>query len=92
MQQPAMKQFAVAALAAAGLSLSSSGIAAGSCKGLEKEKCTPSAGCTWIDSYSTKKGITVEAYCRSKGGNSSASASATKHASNSGSSKQGASH
>ncbi|PID75069.1 MAG: chromosome partitioning protein ParB [Deltaproteobacteria bacterium] len=36
------------------------------CKGLSKAKCEKADDCSWVNSYKTKTGSTVEAYCRSK--------------------------
>lgn len=38
---------------------------AAECKGLSKTKCG-TANCTWVKSYKTKKGNTVNGYCRNK--------------------------
>jgi hypothetical protein len=41
--------------------------AATACKGLSQAQCTSaSANCSWIKSYQTKSGSTVQAYCRAK--------------------------
>ena len=45
---------------------SQSAFAASACKEMEKEACLSSTSCSWIDSYTTKKGNTVKAYCRNK--------------------------
>ncbi|MCB1929535.1 MAG: hypothetical protein KDH17_16070 [Rhodocyclaceae bacterium] len=73
MEQVRLKQFAIATLTAAGLTLTAPSFAASSCKGLEKGRCGSSSSCTWVDSYTTKKGNKVDAYCRSKGGDKSSS-------------------
>jgi len=57
-----------AALAATMLALSPASGAAGNCRGLEASRCAKDAGCTWVDSYTTKKGSKVNGYCRGKGG------------------------
>ncbi len=36
------------------------------CKGLDQTACTANANCSWIKSYTTKKGHTVNAFCRKK--------------------------
>lgn len=36
------------------------------CKGLSKSSCNGNAGCSWINSYKTKTGTKVDAYCRTK--------------------------
>ena len=48
------------------LASSNAAIAAGSCKGLAQAACGEQASCTWIKSYKTSKGKTVDAYCRNK--------------------------
>ncbi|MCB1894593.1 MAG: chromosome partitioning protein ParB [Zoogloeaceae bacterium] len=78
MKQVRIKQFAIAALAAAGLTLTTPSLAASSCKGLEKSRCASSSSCTWVDSYTTQKGNKVAAYCRSKGGDKSGAKSSSK--------------
>jgi hypothetical protein len=46
--------------------LSSPAMSSSDCKGLAEQACSNEASCTWIDSYKTSKGKTVESYCRSK--------------------------
>ena len=54
-------------LAIAGLfSVTSISFAAGACKGMEKDICSSDSSCSWINSYTTKKGKTINAYCRNK--------------------------
>ncbi|MDQ7017431.1 MAG: hypothetical protein Q9N68_13755 [Gammaproteobacteria bacterium] len=36
------------------------------CKGLANEACHSDNNCRWIESYTTKKGTSVKAYCRSQ--------------------------
>jgi hypothetical protein len=48
------------------LSVSSVSFAAGACKGMEKDTCSSESSCSWINSYTTKKGKTINAYCRNK--------------------------
>ena len=48
------------------LSLSQFSFAAGSCKGLQQDACSSDSSCSWINSYTTKKGKTINAYCRNK--------------------------
>jgi hypothetical protein len=36
------------------------------CKGLEQQKCTTLASCSWVRSYKTSKGTEVNAFCRRK--------------------------
>ncbi len=64
-----MKMFRLifAGIVVLALSLSGgSAVAASSCKGLEKSACGRNAACSWVNSYTTKKGVTVEGYCRAK--------------------------
>ena len=35
---------------------------------MTKSRCEASASCTWVKSYKTKEGVTVDAYCRAKSG------------------------
>ncbi|MES9976136.1 MAG: chromosome partitioning protein ParB [Candidatus Thiodiazotropha sp.] len=42
--------------------------AAKQCKGLSKSSCNASGNCTWVNSYKTKTGTKVGAYCRTKSG------------------------
>jgi hypothetical protein len=39
---------------------------AAQCKGKMPSDCQAAAECTWVDSYTTKKGTEVSAYCRTK--------------------------
>ena len=48
------------------LPLSQSASAASQCKGLEIKACGAESGFSWINSYKTKKGKTINAYCRTK--------------------------
>ncbi len=57
----------VLVLAATGLiSISQLSSAAGTCKGLQQDACGGDNSCSWIKSYTTKKGKTINAYCRNK--------------------------
>ena len=40
--------------------------AGSACKGLEQKACNSEQSCSWINSYQTKKGKTINAYCRNK--------------------------
>ena len=40
-----------------------------SCRGLTQSKCESSGTCNWVNSYKTKSGKTVNAYCRTKASN-----------------------
>lgn len=55
-----------------GLAMGASAHAESACKGLSKGKC--GTGCTWVDSYKTKTGNTVNGYCRTKPGKAGAAA------------------
>ncbi|MES9829551.1 MAG: chromosome partitioning protein ParB [Candidatus Thiodiazotropha sp.] len=46
--------------------------AAKQCKGLSKSSCNASGNCTWVNSYKTKTGTKVGAYCRTKSGKKTA--------------------
>lgn len=50
------------------LTLSSASIAAAKseCKGLDKQTCEDKGTCSWVKSYTTKKGTQVNAFCRKK--------------------------
>ena len=48
------------------LSVSQVSYAASACKGLKKDVCSSDSSCSWINSYTTKKGKTINAYCRNK--------------------------
>lgn len=63
------------ALAAAALVLFSPlSFAVGECKGQAQDACNSDNSCSWINSYTTKNGKSINAYCRnkSKPGNSKA--------------------
>ncbi len=64
--------WAVALLVA--LFLSGGTASAAACKGLSKSACGKNPSCSWVNSYRTKKGVTVEGYCRNKPGKASKSA------------------
>lgn len=40
--------------------------AAGDCKGMQQDACSSDISCSWINSYTTKKGNAIKAYCRNK--------------------------
>ena len=61
-----VRQSTVMLVAAGLLSFNSLSFAAGACKGLEKDVCSSDNSCSWINSYTTKKGKTIKAYCRNK--------------------------
>jgi hypothetical protein len=48
------------------LSVTPLSYAAESCKGLQQDACKSNNSCSWINSYTTKKGNTINAYCRNK--------------------------
>ncbi len=48
------------------LSISQFSFAAGSCKGMQQDACSGDSSCSWINSYTTKMGKTINAYCRNK--------------------------
>ena len=51
-----------------GLMLSVGVAEAVECKGKSKSGCSSNSACVWVDSYKTKTGSKVKAYCRKKGG------------------------
>ena len=54
-------------LATAGLlSFSPLSLAAGVCKGQAENACSSDDNCSWVKSYTTKKGNTINSYCRNK--------------------------
>jgi hypothetical protein len=53
------------------LPLSNPASAASMCSGLEIKACGVESSCSWINSYKTKKGKTINAYCRTKPGKKS---------------------
>lgn len=68
----------VAAIAAAVVMVSvhtGTAMAQSSCKGIAKGKCESSASCSWVNSYKTKSGTTVNAYCRANGSKGAAKTS-----------------
>ena len=44
---------------------------AAACKGLSKSRCGTASACSWVGSYTTKKGVKVSSFCRSKPGSGS---------------------
>ncbi len=50
------------------VSLVSVASAKSSCKDLSKNKCSSSNSCSWTQGYTTKKGVKVSSYCRTKPG------------------------
>lgn len=65
MNNPSMKRRLAAVFGCTLLAAATSAFAENSCKGLEKSPCASKGSCTWIDAYTTKKGSTVDGYCRS---------------------------
>ncbi|MEE9356718.1 MAG: hypothetical protein V3U75_14100 [Methylococcaceae bacterium] len=64
----ARKIFSIVLFTVFSLSLSISADAASICKGFSKSKCGATTQCGWVKSYKTKRGTTVEAFCRGKRG------------------------
>lgn len=58
--------------------LGSPALHAAQCKGMSKSACSAKGSCSWVESYKTKKGTKVKAFCRSKPGKKKASTSSTK--------------
>lgn len=48
--------------------LTQSPVSAASCKDLSKSRCGASSSCSWVGGYTTKKGVKVSSFCRSKPG------------------------
>ncbi len=69
------KAFAILALS---LALGTSAFAASACKELPKSRCAAKAGCSWVNSYTTKTGTKVKGYCRAKPGKGTSSGSVGK--------------
>lgn len=65
-------------LMAMAILIAGSANAASQCKGLEKPACETNDRCSWVRSYTTKKGTTVSAFCRSKPGQKESSKAADK--------------
>lgn len=74
----ALRDSAVAAIAATALMILPGPAAAADCKGMEKNRCESNGSCTWVDSYKRKDGVKVEGYCRSKGSRKSGSKTGDK--------------
>ena len=58
-----------------GLALAGSAAAETACKGMSKSKCEGADACSWVNGYTTKKGVKVDSYCRNKSSKSSESKS-----------------
>jgi len=69
--------FLVLTLGLSGL-LGTSAVQAAECKGMTKSKCESADRCSWVNSYTTKKGNTVNGYCRSKPGKGSKKSTSSK--------------
>ncbi len=54
-----------------------SSLSAATCKGLSKSKCESNSDCSWVKSYKTKAGKSVDAYCRTKSGKGKKTSAAT---------------
>lgn len=62
----AIRKTGLVLAATALISVSQFSSAAGICKGLQQDACSSESSCSWINSYTTKKGKTINAYCRNK--------------------------
>ena len=61
------RKFGSIALVGLAIGLTGSALAADSaCKGFSKSDCASKDACTWVEGYTTKKGVKVDAYCRVK--------------------------
>lgn len=65
-QSKTSKIFSIVLFTLFSISLSITADAASSCKGLAKSMCVGDAQCSWVNTYKTKKGTKVKAFCRSK--------------------------
>jgi len=55
------------ALLGMAVGLAGSALAADSpCKGFSKSECAAKDACSWVEGYTTKKGVKVDPYCRAK--------------------------
>jgi hypothetical protein len=59
-----------------GLFISVQAAGASACKGVSKSKCAANNRCSWVGEYTTKKGVSVGPFCRSKSGKGSSSSAA----------------
>jgi hypothetical protein len=59
-----------------GVFISTQAAEASACKGVSKSKCVANSHCSWVGKYTTKKGISVGPFCRSKSGKGSSSSAA----------------
>lgn len=67
------------ALLGMAVGLAGSALAADSaCKGLAKSGCAAKDSCSWVDGYTTKKGVKVASYCRAKSSKSQGAGEANK--------------
>ncbi|WP_319548427.1 hypothetical protein [Desulfogranum marinum] len=69
----------------------SSSLFAATCKGQSRSKCESSSDCSWVKSYKTKAGKTVDAYCRAKSGKSKKTSATTDSKKKNSSSKKSSS-
>lgn len=61
------RKFGNVALLGLAVGLAAPALAAdGACKGVSKSECESKDACTWVEGYTTKKGVKVNAYCRVK--------------------------
>ena len=54
-----------------GIFLLSGQASAKACKEMSKSACSSSDSCSWVNAYTTKKGVKVNSYCRNKAKKSS---------------------
>lgn len=73
------RKFGSIALVGLAVGVTGSTLAADSaCKGFSKSECVSKDSCTWVEGYTTKKGVKVDAYCRVKSSKPKGGDSTTK--------------
>ena len=79
MMNTTLRMFGSIALLGLAVGLSGSALAADSaCKGISKSQCASKDSCSWVEGYTTKKGVKVSAYCRVKSSKSQGAGEANK--------------
>ena len=79
MMNTTLRMFGNIALFGLAVGLAGSALAADSaCKGVSKSQCVSKDSCSWVEGYTTKKGVKVSAYCRAKSAKSQGTGEANK--------------
>ena len=79
MMNTKLRMFGNIALLGLAAALSGSALAADSaCKGYSKSECGSRESCSWVEGYTTKKGVKVDSYCRAKSSKSQGAGEANK--------------